>query len=55
MPGINIYYSDTDSLIVDKQLNTGSNLGDLSDELNGGIIEHGIFFGPKNTLLKLKT
>lgn len=36
MPGIKIIYSDTDSLIVDKTLDTGTGLGELKDELDGG-------------------
>lgn len=48
--GINILYSDTDSMITDKPLPNyllGKDLGLLKDELNGCIIEEGYFLGIK--------
>jgi hypothetical protein len=48
--GINIYYTDTDSLFTDKALPNyliGSEIGQLKDELNGGIITKAYFLGIK--------
>jgi DNA polymerase elongation subunit (family B) len=48
--GINIYYTDTDSLFVDKELPEyliGNNLGQLKDELSGGLIKKAYFLGIK--------
>lgn len=50
LPGINIYYSDTDSIFVDKELPDhfiGSELGQMKDELNGEVIKEAYFFGIK--------
>jgi hypothetical protein len=46
-PNFDIYYSDTDSIIVNKQLKIGNDLGELKDELKGGIIIEGYFFAGK--------
>jgi len=49
--GINILYSDTDSMITDRPLPSyliGKDLGLLKDELDGGIITRGYFLGVKN-------
>jgi DNA polymerase type B, organellar and viral len=48
--GINLYYTDTDSIFVDKELPNylvGKELGQLKDELNGGIIKKAYFLGIK--------
>ena len=48
---INIYYTDTDSIFVDKQLPInliGKELGLMKDELDGGIIAQAYLFGIKN-------
>jgi len=48
--GINIYYSDTDSIFTDKPLPDnliGNNLGLMKDELNGSIIKEAYFLGIK--------
>ena len=50
IPGIIIYYSDTDSIITNKELPTqfvGPELGQVKDELNGGWIKEAYFFGVK--------
>lgn len=54
--GINIYYSDTDSIITDKPLPTSNELGGLKNEM----LKHGVetisecyFIGPKEYALKL--
>ena len=47
---INVYYSDTDSIFVDKPLPDhliGKELGQMKDELGGGLIEKAYFFGIK--------
>jgi hypothetical protein len=54
MPGINVYYTDTDSIITDKELPSGKEIGELKDELNGGIILDVMFLGPKKYILKIK-
>jgi hypothetical protein len=44
--GVNVYYTDTDSLFVDAELPShliGYNLGQLKDELGGGTIEKAYF------------
>jgi hypothetical protein len=48
--GINIYYSDTDSLFTDKPIPShliGKDLGLLKDEMNGMIIKEAYFLGIK--------
>jgi len=48
--GINLYYTDTDSIFVDKELPEyliGKELGLLKDELNGGTIKKAYFLGIK--------
>jgi DNA polymerase elongation subunit (family B) len=48
--GINLYYTDTDSLFTDKELPkylVGKGLGQLKDELNGGVIKKAYFLGIK--------
>gem|GEM_PF-2490565 len=48
--GIKLYYTDTDSIFVDKELPSyliGNELGQLKDELNGGFIKKGYFLGIK--------
>jgi hypothetical protein len=48
--GINIYYSDTDSLFTDKPIPPhliGKDLGLLKDELNGLVINKAFFLGIK--------
>lgn len=47
---IKLYYTDTDSIFVDKELPSyliGKELGQLKDELNGGIIKKAYFLGIK--------
>jgi len=49
--GIKLYYTDTDSFFVDKELPQyliGKELGQLKDELNGGVIKKAYFLGIKN-------
>lgn len=48
--GIKLYYTDTDSIFVDKELPEyliGKDLGQLKDELNGGIMKKAYFLGIK--------
>lgn len=48
--GIKLYYTDTDSFFVDKELPhylIGKELGQLKDELNGGVIKKAYFLGIK--------
>ena len=48
--GIKLYYTDTDSIFTDKELPNyliGSELGQLKDELNGGVIRKAYFLGIK--------
>jgi hypothetical protein len=48
--GIKLYYTDTDSFFVDKELPEyliGKDLGQLKDELNGGVIKKAYFLGIK--------
>lgn len=50
IPGIEIYYTDTDSIFVNKELPTqlvGKELGQMKDELDGGLIKEAYFFGIK--------
>ena len=50
IPNVNIYYTDTDSIFVDKPLPynlVGKEFGQMKDELDGGIIAHAYFFGIK--------
>ena len=52
-----IYYSDTDSIFIDKPLPSefvGNELGQMKDELNGGIILEGYVFGIKQYVLQIK-
>jgi DNA polymerase type B, organellar and viral len=54
--GINVYYSDTDSIITDKPLPTSKELGGLKNEmLKHGVetISEGYFIGPKEYALKI--
>lgn len=57
--GIKLYYTDTDSFFVDKELPDyliGKELGQLKDKLNGGIIKKAYFLGIKNMdILMIKT
>jgi hypothetical protein len=53
-PNYDIYYSDTDSIIVNKQLKTGKEIGELKDELNGSIISEAYFFAGKKYAYKFK-
>lgn len=48
--GIKLYYTDTDSIFVDKEFPEyliGKGLGQLKDELNGGVIKKAYFLGIK--------
>jgi hypothetical protein len=48
--GIKLYYTDTDSIFTDKPLPEyliGKELGQLKDELNGGVIKKAYFLGIK--------
>ena len=48
--GIKLYYTDTDSIFVDKEIPNhliGNDLGQLKDELNGCIIKKAYFLGIK--------
>jgi hypothetical protein len=48
--GIKLYYTDTDSIFVEKELPSyliGKELGQLKDELNGGYIKKAYFLGIK--------
>jgi hypothetical protein len=48
--GIKLFYTDTDSIFVDKELPNyliGKDLGQLKDELNGGAIKKAYFLGIK--------
>jgi len=48
--GIKLYYTDTDSIFVDKELPEyliGNELGQLKDELNGGYLKKAYFLGIK--------
>jgi DNA polymerase elongation subunit (family B) len=48
--GIKLFYTDTDSIFIDKELPReliGRELGQLKDELNGGFIKKAYFFGIK--------
>lgn len=50
--GINLYYTDTDSIFTDKEIPDylnliGKDLGQLKDELNGKFIKKGYFLGIK--------
>jgi hypothetical protein len=48
--GIKLYYTDTDSIFTDKELPEyliGKALGQLKDELNGGVIKKAYFLGIK--------
>lgn len=47
------YYCDTDSIVTDVELEIGPYLGDLTDELDGGIIKEGVFLLPKMYALRL--
>jgi hypothetical protein len=50
IPDINIYYTDTDSIFIDKELPAnmvGKELGQMKDELDGGVIKNAYFFGIK--------
>nr|YP_009348168.1 hypothetical protein [Hericium coralloides]APX41121.1 hypothetical protein [Hericium coralloides] len=49
-PNINIYYTDTDSMFVDKPLDNklvGDDIGLMKDELKGGVIDKALFLGIK--------
>jgi hypothetical protein len=48
--GIKLYYTDTDSIFTDKEIPKyliGTEIGQLKDELNGGIIKKAYFLGIK--------
>lgn len=50
LPDIDIYYTDTDSIFVNKPLSDnfiGKDLGLMKDELDGGFIKEAYFFGIK--------
>ena len=50
MPGYEVYYTDTDSIFVNKPLPTemiGDGLGQMKDELKGDVISKGYFLGIK--------
>lgn len=50
LPDIKIFYTDTDSIITDRDLPNnlvGTNIGQMKDELNGGVIKEGYFLGIK--------
>lgn len=50
IPDTKVYYTDTDSIFVDKQLPqnmVGPELGQMKDELKGGVIKEAYFFGIK--------
>jgi hypothetical protein len=50
IPGIIIYYTDTDSIFINKILPQhliGTGLGLMKDELDGGVIKKAYFFGIK--------
>lgn len=52
-----VAYTDTDSIITTKPLDTnliGKELGQMKDELNGGIILEGYVFGIKQYVLQIK-
>jgi len=54
--GINVYYSDTDSIITDKPLPTSSEIGGLKNEIikyGSETISEGYFIGPKEYALKI--
>jgi hypothetical protein len=54
--GANLYYIDTDSMIIDKPLSPeliSDELGDLKDELKGGVIDLAYFIAPKVYALKI--
>jgi DNA polymerase type B, organellar and viral len=51
---IKLYYTDTDSLFVDKEFPQeliGNELGQMKDELNGGLIKKGYFLGIKKNMV----
>jgi len=57
LPGYNVYYSDTDSIILDKPLPTnmvGKELGQMKDELNGNVMLKAYFLGIKKYAYQLK-
>jgi hypothetical protein len=50
LPNIKLYYTDTDSIFVDKDLPSnliGDDLGQMKDELGGGLIGKAYFLGIK--------
>ena len=52
--GIKLYYTDTDSIFVDKELPNyliGKDLGQLKDELNGRVIKKAYFWVLKNMVI----
>jgi len=54
--GVNVYYSDTDSIITDKPLPTSSEIGGLKNEMlkyGTETISEAYFIGPKEYALKL--
>ena len=56
IPNVNIYYTDTDSIFVDKPLPynlVGKELGQMKDELDGNIINEAYFFSIKQYAYKV--
>ena len=52
--GLNLYYTDTDSIFIDGELPSqfiGNELGLMKDELKGGLIKKLIFWELKNTAI----
>lgn len=58
IPGINVLYTDTDSVFLDKELPAefvGNELGQMKDELKGGYISEAYFLGIKKYAYKDNT
>src|SRR6266702_2053385 len=52
--GIKLYYTDTDSIFIDKDLPQhliGNELGLMKDELKGGLTKKAYFLGIKNMVI----
>jgi hypothetical protein len=57
IPNLNVFYTDTDSIFVDKELPKqliGNELGQMKDELKGGFIDKAYFLGIKNMVRLIK-
>ena len=55
IPDVNVFYSDTDSIFIDKELPkdlVGNELGQMKDELNGDWIKEAYFLGIKKYAYK---